>query len=238
MLYRSLLYTSAVLVLCSSCSHDTDKPIEQPDTTAQVQAPAPPPDNDNTPAAPKEQPEQPAQLDTVVAPSRTREPERIVQKGPAPEEKGDTAPGHFLGMKGTFSKEASPRLLMSTLRDVRSAQHEFYDRITFEFDGELGPGYRIEYIPQPQQCGSGDPATIEGTGWIEVAFTPARAHNDKGKPTVARKEYKFGYPVMREVERTCDFEGTLTYVIGVASPHKFRIIELNDPPRLCIDIDQ
>ncbi len=234
-MYRQLLYGATALALISSCAHDTDKPVEQPDTTAQVSTPPPSPGGEMAP-------EQVWPADTTK-PARqdntqTKEPERIVQKGPAPEEKGDIAPKQFLGTKGTFSKEASSQLTMSTLREVRSAQHPHFDRITFEFGDTLGPGYHIGYIDQPQDCGTGRNAKIEGNGWIEVRFTPARAHTDNGKPTINRREYKFGYPVIREVERTCDFEGTVTYVIGVASPNKFRVIELKDPPRVSIDIDQ
>jgi len=43
-------------------------------------------------------------------------------------------------------------------------------------------------------------------------------------------------PVLSELELTCDFEAVVTWVLGVESPNRYRIRELNGPPRLVIDI--
>ncbi len=69
-----------------------------------------------------------------------------------------------------------------------------------------------------------------------MRFTVARAHDDAGHPTIASREIAANLDVVLEVERTCDFEGVVTWVIGVASPNRFRVLELSDPPRLVVDI--
>ncbi len=43
-------------------------------------------------------------------------------------------------------------------------------------------------------------------------------------------------PIVRQVERTCDFEGVVSYVLGTASPNRYRILELKAPARIAVDI--
>ncbi|AKF79354.1 hypothetical protein MFUL124B02_02970 [Myxococcus fulvus 124B02] len=125
----------------------------------------------------------------------------------------------------------------ATLRSVRAGAHPDYDRVVFEFEGTQLPGYRIEYTKEPAvQCGSGDPVTLAGKGQLQVSFTPAKAHTDAGEPTVATRELKPALPVLLELERTCDFEGEVTWVLGNKSNAPFRILELREPTRLVVDV--
>ena len=43
-------------------------------------------------------------------------------------------------------------------------------------------------------------------------------------------------PIIREIESTCDFEGEVTWVIGVASPNRYQVLELASPARLVVDV--
>jgi hypothetical protein len=127
----------------------------------------------------------------------------------------------------------------ATLRSVRAGQHADFDRVVFEFEGPQLPGYHLSYIDKPViKCGSGDPTPVDGQGWLEVRFTPARAHDDQGQLTVDTLELKPRLPVILEVERTCDFEGEVTWVLGNKSPNKFRVMELKDPTRLVVDVQR
>lgn len=125
----------------------------------------------------------------------------------------------------------------ATLRSVRAGAHPDYDRVVFEFEGTQLPGYKVEYEKEPVvQCGSGDPAALAGKGQLQVTFTPARAHTDQGQPTVATRELKPALPVLLELERTCDFEGEVTWVLGNKSVQPFRVLELREPTRLVVDV--
>lgn len=125
----------------------------------------------------------------------------------------------------------------ATLRSVRAGAHPDYDRVVFEFEGTQLPGYRVEYAKEPVvQCGSGNPVTLAGKGQLQVSFTPAKAHTDAGEPTVATRELKPALPVLLELERTCDFEGEVTWVLGNKSNAPFRILELREPTRLVVDV--
>lgn len=124
----------------------------------------------------------------------------------------------------------------ATLRAVRAARNEGWDRVVFEFDGAAVPGYHVEYVDRPRHCGSGDAAQVAGQGWLEVRITPAQAHTEAGQPTMAQRETRLALPVLKEMEQTCDFEAEVTWVLGVASPNGYRVSELTGPTRLVVDV--
>jgi hypothetical protein len=124
----------------------------------------------------------------------------------------------------------------STLLAVRAATHPGFDRVVFEFRGAV-PGYHLEYIDRPvRDCGAGEPRPIAGDAWLEVRLSPAYAHEEDGRPTVPARELLPRLPNVLEIERTCDFEAVVTWVLGVASPNRYRVLELSDPPRLVVDV--
>jgi hypothetical protein len=130
-------------------------------------------------------------------------------------------------------REGYPRLQTG----LRAAAHDGFDRVVFEFQGGV-PGYHLEYVDRPvRDCGEGSPRPIAGDAWLEVRMTPANAHTEEGKPTISQREIAPGLPNVREIERTCDFEAVVTWVIGVDSPNRYRAFELKDPARLVVDID-
>ena len=125
----------------------------------------------------------------------------------------------------------------TTLREVRVGQHRGFDRGVWEFAGGRVPGYRILYVDRPvRQCGSGHPVQLAGQGWLEVRLTPAQAHDDQGKPTVRDRERTPKLPLVRQLKLTCDFEGDVTWTLGVARPNRYRVLELSNPARLVVDI--
>lgn len=124
-----------------------------------------------------------------------------------------------------------------TLRSVRTGTHEGYDRTVFEFEGPRLPGYHLAYVKTPvQDCGSGNDVTPPGKAALEVRFNLAQAHTEEGKPTVAQRTLKPALPSVLELERLCDFEGEVTWVLGTTRRAPFRVLELRDPTRLVLDV--
>ncbi len=135
-------------------------------------------------------------------------------------------------------KQERQGLAPVTLRAVREARNEGFDRVVFEFDGTQVPGYHLEYVDKPIiKCGSGDPTEVAGQGWLQVRLTPAQAH-EGGQATITERERKAGLPIIQELELTCDFEGEVTWVLGNARPNKYRVMELKEPTRLVVDVQQ
>jgi hypothetical protein len=123
------------------------------------------------------------------------------------------------------------------LIDVRSGRHDGFDRVAFEF-AQASPGYHVEYIDKPvRRCGSGEPTTLAGDGWLEVRFYVAEAHTPSGAPTIAQREQRPALALVKELEQTCDFEGYVTWVVGVSRPNKYRVTTLTKPDRIVIDIE-
>jgi hypothetical protein len=119
---------------------------------------------------------------------------------------------------------------------VRSGRHRDFDRVVFEFRGRL-PGYRLEYVDRPvRACGSGEPLSLPGDGWLLVSLTPARAHTETGEALVSETRRAVDYPVLRTLARTCDFEGTVGWVLALAEPNRYRVLTLDNPPRLVVDV--
>jgi hypothetical protein len=128
---------------------------------------------------------------------------------------------------------------IATLRSVRAARHDGFDRIVFEFGRDPVPGYYISYIDRPvRTCARGDTVQLPGDGWLEIRLEPAAAHTEAGQPTIASRTLPFGLPNLRQLSRTCDFEAQVAWVAGVLSPNDFRVLELAAPNRLVVDILQ
>jgi len=121
---------------------------------------------------------------------------------------------------------------------VRATREQGFDRVVFELAADTPlPGYRIEYVDAPvRDCGSGEAKEVAGDAWLEVRMYPLNAHTEAGEPTIAFREQSTDLQVLRELERTCDFEAVTTWVLGLRSPNPYRVHELSNPPRLVIDV--
>jgi hypothetical protein len=147
----------------------------------------------------------------------------------------DTA--DFQGTAGVTERRNADIKALGMMNAVRTARHGNYDRVVFEFAGAEMPTYHIEYIDKPvRACGSGNTVPLAGDGWLEVRFSDAQAHTPEGNPTVEERESSPDLPIIKQLKITCDFESEVTWVMGVASPNRYRVIELKDPTRLAVDI--
>ena len=170
---------------------------------------------------------QPAPV-TVAVPSTPASP------GPTP--KSDPArPASTVGPSSaaaTNSTDPTP-----ILRAVRTGQQPGVDRLVFEFDSPGMPAWRVEYVDRPvRDCGSGDAVPVAGDAWLQIRFTGAQAHTEEGAATSGPRRRPLAQPIARELVRTCDFEGEVTWVVGVARPNPYTANAMSAPSRLVIDI--
>jgi hypothetical protein len=146
---------------------------------------------------------------------------------------GDAATGWTAGIL----ERPRPDAPVVTLVAVRAARHGEFDRVAFEFAERTHPGVHVEYIDRPvRDCGAGHVVPIAGDAWLAVRFYPANAHDEHGRPTAGPRERLPGLDVVVEVERTCDFEAVVEYVLGVSLPNPYRVLELTDPARIVVDV--
>jgi hypothetical protein len=132
-----------------------------------------------------------------------------------------------------------PALDPAVLRSVRAGEHASFDRLAFEFSTTAVPGYRVEYIDGPAyQCATGDVVSVRGATTVLVQLSPAQAHTEAGAATIERQRQQLDLRMLKEIRLSCDFEGNVSWVVGVAERAPYRVAELSNPPRLVIDFKQ
>ncbi len=149
---------------------------------------------------------------------------------------GQPIPSQFNGTSGTvYRQHAVPG--SAVLVDVDHEQCAGFERFVFEFEGGV-PGYRVRYVDKPiTQCGSGRVVPVAGDAWLKMHFMPARAHDqDSGQPTVTDRNRMLDFSNARQLVDVCDFEGNVEWVLGVGYPGRFRVTELQNPPRVVVDV--
>lgn len=131
--------------------------------------------------------------------------------------------------------------VMSTapLTNIRTGQHECYDRMVFDFSGSAS-GYRVEYVANVYADGSGQLIPLSGGAKLQiVALAPA--YDTNGNPTypgVVGQRLPgvnlAGYQTFRDAKFAGSFEGQTTVGLGVRARLPFRVFTLGD--RLVIDV--
>ncbi len=124
----------------------------------------------------------------------------------------------------------------SELLDVRTARHDAFDRIVFEYVGTGRPAVYAGYEASHVACGSGDAVAVEGAATLVVSMRPARAHTEAGEATVSRLPETPRLPSVRALRMTCDFEADVTWAVGVAARRPYRITTLASPTRVVVDV--
>jgi len=126
----------------------------------------------------------------------------------------------------------------SYIRTIRTAKHEDYDRVVFEFTGPLRT-YRIEYLKSNLYQGEARRMRIRSAGnvFAQVEFFVPTT-DDQLKYSQGPNFLPSGPLHLRRVSSVTDmgmFEGFYDFVIGVSSRKAFRVTELSTPSRLAID---
>ena len=128
------------------------------------------------------------------------------------------------------------------LTDVTVEHLAGVDRITFEFRGPGVPGANVEYVTKPTEDGSGAPVKVEGAADLQIRLSPAAGADltgEEGTPTYTgpARIPGDGTTAVTEVVRSGDFEGVLTWVVGVRSKAKFRVSTTPSPARLVVEVE-
>lgn len=130
------------------------------------------------------------------------------------------------------------------LERIDLGRHEGFDRVVFRFRGANVPGYRVGFVDPPlNEDGSGDPVPLDGKAIIAVRLEPASGFDlGQGEGTLVYKGPKriqgapAGLQVITELARTGDFEAVLSWAIGLDHASDFRVLRLDSPARLVVDV--
>src|ERR1700694_1068539 len=119
----------------------------------------------------------------------------------------------------------------SQLKTIRTAPHDGYDRIVFEFSGQI-PSYDLSRQDSATfvRDARGQPVTLDGSVGIKLVFRNTDATS--GVPADARP----ALTSVKEIAQIGNFERVLSYGIGLASSQCVRVLELSGPARLVVDV--
>lgn len=204
------------ILLLAGCTADAPDPDPAP-VVDTVQAPAP--------------------TDNAVEAAASPPSEEAVASPPSDEVQAEPAAVGGAAWTAGDTRESRTVTGAALLRDIRTARHQGFDRIVFDFGTDDVPSYAISYIDRPvRQCGSGDTVPLAGDAWLSVVVQPANAHTEEGAATVRERERAPGLPALLELKMTCDFEAMVEVVAGVTAPGPYRAFVLREPSRLVVDI--
>lgn len=123
---------------------------------------------------------------------------------------------------------------------VRLNRFENSDRIVFEFDGNVPPGYSLKYNQTGAPTMEGSPVKATGNQQLVIEFEAASIVELTG----GLKEFYKGPRTIDKTDTTqveqlkfvADFEARLTWVAGTKSAANFKVSTLNNPTRVVIDV--
>ncbi|HKF00400.1 MAG TPA: hypothetical protein VKG45_15900 [Actinomycetes bacterium] len=125
---------------------------------------------------------------------------------------------------------------------VRTARHASFDRVVFEFRGRV-PGYDVRYVPAVTQDASGRPVPLRGSAFLRVVLRHASAV-EQGLPAppgyrrtwTGPSTVTTGFASLQQVRAAGDFEGYLSFGVGLGRRAGFRVLTLTGPPRVVLDV--
>ena len=116
---------------------------------------------------------------------------------------------------------------------VRVSEQPGYDRFVLQFDGAV-PTYTVKRQPKPTFTlgGSGQSITLSGTSGALVTVHSATETNSYSGPTdISHPEFL----VIKEARLTQDFEGSVSWALGLDHASCLRTFTLANPARLVVD---
>ena len=117
---------------------------------------------------------------------------------------------------------------------ARVAEQDGYDRFVLQFDS-IVPTYTVKRQAKPVFTlgGSGQTVTLSGTAGILVSVHSATgATTFTGSTDLVHSNFQ----VLKEARQTQDFEGYVSWGLGLSSATCMRVFTLSDPARLIVDL--
>lgn len=96
-------------------------------------------------------------------------------------------------------------------------------------------GYDVRYVNRIVSDGSGAPVSLEGTRRIRVLVRDARGHTEGGT-NLLPGTLTPRCSNLRQVKNAGDFEGLVTFGLGLRRRTGFRVFRLDSPARIVIDV--
>ncbi len=127
---------------------------------------------------------------------------------------------------------------IANIVDVRVGTHSDHDRVVFEFE-QGTPEFTLGRAEPPfTQDGSGMPMEVEGESFLGLTMRGGTKQTDAGDSSYdGSTEFEPGFDTLIHAVEAGDFERQSTWYLGLAEEECVRVLLLDDPPRLVIDVE-
>jgi len=129
----------------------------------------------------------------------------------------------------TTAKTSPSSGSQARLSSAAAGCHSSYDRFVVRVGAGGKPGYDVRYVSQIIADPSGNPVSLLGTKRLRVIIRDATAHTLPSTITP-------GCSNLRQVKKAGDFEGIVSYGLGLRRKTGFRVFRLTGPTRIVIDV--
>jgi hypothetical protein len=135
----------------------------------------------------------------------------------------------------TVFAKAGPATTSQTavLEHVRIGRHPTFDRVVFEFRAGT-PAWSAKYVPQVIHDGSGLPVRLPGSAFIQVVFRHARIDRASAGPAPIVRTPRL--PTLLQLKESGDFEGVVSFGLGLRRKVGFRGFKMTAPGRVVVDV--
>ena len=127
---------------------------------------------------------------------------------------------------------------IANIVDIRVGTHDGYDRLVFEFE-QGTPEFTLDRAEPPfSEDASGMPLTVEGESFLGLVMRGGTKQTDSGDSSYdGPTEFEPDFATLVHAVEAGDFERQSTWYIGLAEESCVRVLQLDGPPRLVIDIE-
>jgi hypothetical protein len=127
---------------------------------------------------------------------------------------------------------------VANIVDVRVGTHDGYDRVVFEFE-QGTPELTLDRAEPPFTAdGSGLPIDVDGTSFLGLVMRGGTKQTDAGTSSYdGSTDISPDFPALVHLIEGGDFERQSTWYLGLSGESCVRVLLLDAPPRLVIDIE-
>jgi AMIN domain len=124
------------------------------------------------------------------------------------------------------------------LTAIQVGEQAAYDQAVFQFATGI-PHYSISYVSAIVQNPNGTPVPLPGRSFLRVTFDPAREASNlpigpssyPGPGTISPY-----FPTLLQISAAGNFEGHLSFGLGLSGRARYQVYTLTNPDRVVIDI--
>lgn len=127
---------------------------------------------------------------------------------------------------------------VANIVDVRVGTHDGYDRVVFEFE-QGTPELTLDRAEPPfTEDASGLPMEVDGDAFVGLRMRGGTKQTDAGTSSYdGPTDISPGFPALVHLIEGGDFERQSTWYLGLSGESCVRVLLLDAPPRLVIDVE-